>query len=100
MKVSENSNTLSTNSTNYEDLSSENGIADQELLSSEGNISSSVDLSKTIQASSITKYYKGSTKYTATFYDNDGNPLANTNVKITVNGVTYTKKTDAAGQWQ
>ena len=57
----------------------------------------SIDISKTITAKDVTKYYKGSTKYTATFLNTDGAVLANTNVKITVNGHTYTKTTNSNG---
>ena len=51
----------------------------------------------TVTAKDITKYYKGSTKYTATFLDLNGTPLANQNVKITVKGVSYTVKTNSKG---
>ena len=98
---SENSNTLSTNSNGDDLLNSENGVtplsSTANVSSSGSNVSSTIDLSKTVQAKSVTKYYKGSTQYTATFYDNYGNVLKNTNVKLTVNGVTYTKKTNANG---
>ena len=79
---SEDSNTLSTN------IDESNN-----LISDDGNI----DVSQTITAKNVTKYYKGTAKYTATFYDSQGNPLANTNVQIRYNGQTYTHKTDANG---
>ena len=92
---SENSNTLSTNS-DSNSLASSNEVT---VLSANAssNVSSTIKLADTIKSKDITKYYKGSTQYTATFYDNYGKVLANTNVKITVNGVTYTKKTSAKG---
>ena len=80
---SENSSTLSTNTENS------NVISD-------GN-PSKIDASKTITAKDVTKYYKGSAKYYAKFLDDTGAALANTNVKITVNGNTYTRTTDAKG---
>ena len=60
-------------------------------------LSTTVNVLATIKSKDITKYYKGSTKYTATFYTSQGAALANTNVKISVNGKTYTQKTSAKG---
>ena len=63
-----------------------------------GNVlSESVDIAKTITAQDVTKYYKGNTKYTATFLDNSGSVLVNINVNIAVNGKVYTKTTDSKG---
>lgn len=59
--------------------------------------SSKLKVADTIKADNFTKYYKGSTRYSAVFTDMAGKPLANTNVKIAVNGVSKTVKTDAAG---
>ncbi len=62
-----------------------------------GSLSSYVQILPTIKASDISKYYKGSKKYTAVFYDTYGNLLKNTLVSITVNGKKYSKKTSSAG---
>ena len=82
---SENSSTLSTNT------------EEANVLAAGDNATSYLDASKTITAKSISKYYKGSTKYTATFVDLNGTALSNTKVKIVVNGKTYTKTTDSKG---
>lgn len=61
------------------------------------NFTSIFEVLPTIQANNIVKYYKGSTQYNATFLNSYGNVLANTTVTITVNGKTYTRKTNDAG---
>ena len=61
------------------------------------NFTSFVNVLSTIKANDVTKYYKGSAKYSATFLDSNGNVLANRYVTITVNGKSYNKKTDANG---
>ena len=95
---SENSNILSTNSDGNGLSSSDGGVAAVSSdAGNESNVSSTIDVSKTITAKDITKYYKGSTQYSATFLDAYGNPLADTDVQITVNGVLHTVKTNANG---
>ncbi len=62
-----------------------------------GNLSGQVNILATIKASDVTKYYKGSKTYQATFLDSQGKALKNKYVTITVNGKKYTKKTNNNG---
>ena len=99
---SENSNTLSINTNNDSVLSSDDNRGAVLSVSNSVDVYSasgvsSIDVYKTVTSKTITKFYKGSTPYTATFFDSKGNILNNTKVKITVDGKTYTKKTNAKG---
>lgn len=62
-----------------------------------GNLTSKIKILPTIKAADVTKYYKGSQKYTATFFDAYGNPLVNAKVNISVKGKSYTKTTNNKG---
>ena len=51
-----------------------------------------------IYAPDVTKYYGGSERFAVTLKDLNGKPIANANIKITINGQTYTKTTDNNGE--
>ena len=51
----------------------------------------------TISGDDLVKYYKNSTQYFAAFLKGDGTPLANTNVTYNINGIMYTRTTNASG---
>ena len=61
------------------------------------NTSATINILKTIQSSDLKIYYKSATKYSATFLNSQGNVLANTYVQLTLNGKSYTVKTNAKG---
>ena len=55
-------------------------------------------VNQTIYVEDMEKYYKNGTQYYATFFDAQGNPLANgTEVSFNINGVYYTRKTNENG---
>lgn len=60
-------------------------------------LTSTVKVLSTVKASDVTKYYGGSKQYTATFYDSNGNYLKNRMITVTVNGKSYSKKTNSLG---
>lgn len=54
-------------------------------------------IKSTISSRDVTKMFRNDTQYYAVFYDGHGNLLKNTEVKFNINGVWYTKKTNAVG---
>jgi co-chaperonin GroES (HSP10) len=50
-----------------------------------------------IDAPDVVKYYHGSERFVVTITDGNGNPIADESVDIILNGVKYTKTTDANG---
>ena len=85
-----------------------NGIASLGLNLNSGNytvnvkvddiaVKSSVTIKPTIYANDFVKVFRNDTQYNALFLDMDGNPLANTNVTLNINGVLYTRTTNATG---
>ena len=56
-----------------------------------------VEVLSTISANDVVKFYKNGTQYYAKFVNGIGNPLINTEVKFNINGVLYTRNTNASG---
>ena len=102
------------NNVNYNSTTDKNGVASVNLKLTPGKyrtsihfdgdkayeastLTSSFKVLPTIKASDQSKYYKGSTKYKATFLTSQGKALANRNVNVKINGKSYTKKTNKNG---
>lgn len=60
-------------------------------------VTSKVTVYPTVSGNDIVKYYKNATQYYATFLNASGSPLANANVTFNINGVFYTRVTNASG---
>lgn len=86
---------ISDNSTSS-DVNLQADISSGEVLKST-NVKT-IDKTLTVKASDVSKYYKSSTPYKATFYKSNGKALANTKVKITIKNKVYTPKTDSKGK--
>ena len=65
--------------------------------SKDANVTVEEDKSDIISAPDVTKYFHGPERFVITVTDYKGNPLANKTVKININGVEYTKTTNANG---
>ena len=61
---------------------------------------STVTVKDTVIAKDVTKIYRNATQYQGTFVDSKGNLVKNTDIRININGVFYTKTTDANGMAQ
>ncbi|WP_407378695.1 transglutaminase domain-containing protein [Methanobrevibacter sp.] len=59
--------------------------------------SSLVTVLSTIEGKDLTKVYRDSHQYYATFLTGDGSPLANTPITFNINGVFYNRTTNATG---
>jgi hypothetical protein len=56
-----------------------------------------VEVKHTIYAEDVVKVFRNGTQYYGLFLDGEGNPLVNTNVSFNINGVFYTRTTNATG---
>ena len=59
--------------------------------------SNDITVLTTVFASDVVKYYKNDTQYYASFVNDVGSPLSNTNVTFNINGVYYTRSTNDKG---
>ena len=56
-----------------------------------------ININTTLIGKDIVKTYQNGTQFYATFLDTHGDPLSNINVKFNINGVYYTRQTNASG---
>jgi len=97
---------------NYTRHTNENGVASIAINLNPGTYSvstfynynlssivldSDIEVLSTIEGDDLVKTYKNDTQYYASFLDNNGNPLANSEVTFNINGVFYTRKTNENG---
>ncbi len=104
--------TININGINYTRTTNVDGKASLAINLSPGNYSvystynynsnnlklgSDVEVLPTISGNDLVKMYRNDTQYYATFLDNQGNPLANSEVTFNINGVFYSRKTNESG---
>ena len=63
----------------------------------DSSINSSITVKSTVSGENITKIFRNATQYYAKFVDTMGNILKNTPVEFNINGVFYTRTTNASG---
>ena len=94
----------------YERRTNENGTAKLNINLNSGDYiltainpingemhSNNITVLTTVTGDDVVKYYKNDTQYYATFINNTGSPLANSNVTFNINGVYYTRTTNGNG---
>ena len=100
--------TFNINGVYYERTTNESGIAKMNINLNPGDyiitaeyagckVSNKIKVLPTIKAQDLTKKYGVSSPFTATLLDSTGKPLANEKVTFNINGVFYTRTTDADG---
>ena len=100
--------TFNINGVNYTRESDVNGTASMAINLRPGeynittffngiNKTNKITVLSTIIADNLVKYYQNGSKFYAKFLNNDGTPLANTNVTFNINGVFYTRTTNSEG---
>ena len=102
--------TFNINGVFYQRKTNENGIAGLNIKLPQGRYivttinpingemhSNNVTVLSTMSASDIVKYYKNDTQYCVCALDGAGNPLVNQDITFNINGVFYTRTTDASG---
>lgn len=72
-------------------------VIESKNLATNESVKNNVTVISTINTANVVKLYRNGTHYYATFVDGQGNVLANKTVKFNINGVFYTKPTDANG---
>ena len=96
------------NGMNYSRISDENGIARIAINLDPGNytikttydnmtVENSITVLSTLLANDLVKYYKNESQFYVTLLDAQGNPVANTNVTMNINGVFYNRTTNENG---
>ena len=100
--------TFNINGVYYERTTNESGIAKMNINLNPGDyiitaeyagckVSNKIKVLPTIKAQDLTKKYGTPNPFTATLLDGEGKPLANEKVTFNINGVFYTRTTDADG---
>ena len=83
--------------TNSDDLKNLNNTYNGNDKHTSSNTSTTLSALKTVSSSDLKIYYKSTTKFSAKFLNSQGNILKNTNVNFTINGKSYTVKTNLKG---
>ena len=100
--------TFEINGRNYTRVSDENGIATMNINLGPGNytiktfydgisVENTITVLSTLIAQDLVKYYKNDSQFFVTLLDGQGNPVANTNVTMNINGVLYYRQTNENG---